>query len=820
MRKTQKYSILEVIRTIHQVHDEIKKYIDTNQYMIVQELIAECQECAISIGTEIEKLEGKGVATLSLIEDYCEFLYCSYENMKSSAGNVNANKMYKSLKKRLMKIENSINHDISIRKEIVFFPYKVSMWDALESVYFAKRQESDCDVYCVPIPYFEKNPDGSLGQMHYEGKEYPHNIDVVDWETYNYEERNPDTIYIHNAYDNWNLVTCVHPRFFSRNLKAHTDELIYVPYFILKEIEPDNQIVIDKMKHFCFLPGIINADKVIVQSEKMKQIYVNEYFKAAKINGLQGAHVDRKRLEQKFLGLGSPKIDKVKNTKKEDLEIPDEWLKIIEKPDKSWKKIVFYNTSISALLENNETMLEKMNYVFHILKEQKDEVALLWRPHPLIQNTISSIRPLLWRKYEEIVCQYKKEGWGIYDDTSNVDRAVILSDIYYGDHSSVVQLCQAAGKRVIIQNVNVREFNKSELLSGTGCAVKADKIFIPSFNINLLLECSLTSKEIRMNKLNAGNGSVYTHLYTDIKFDGDKAYLAPAVSEKFAVLDSKTAKIEYITIDRNLNHLIKYYQDVPFIVPLFSKRYLFYVGINQTSTVVRYDLEKSEICYFENESIQRYGDNDRLYSGEGVVVGNDLMLPLYNQSKFLAMDVTTGEGRIIDTIGQINEHLRTVDKVGELLYFSTDNGTIFSWDCYEEKVIQIIREGNGAEFIHSIVVWDKIYYYPLDEAVAPISYVSLTSNEYREFGMLPSYFCSATYDPIRDNIVLNTGLGIYMQSQDGMMTHWTGEIPDWQINELRKSYQKNIISEEMFLEGNPKCISLEYLFKTLWKEKN
>lgn len=34
--------------------------------------------------------------------------------------------------------------------------------------------------------------------------------------------------------------------------------------------------------------------------------------------GLPGEHVDRKFLEKKFLGLGSPKIDKVLNARKED----------------------------------------------------------------------------------------------------------------------------------------------------------------------------------------------------------------------------------------------------------------------------------------------------------------------------------------------------------------------------------------------------------------------------------------------------------------------------------------------------------------------
>lgn len=93
---------------------------------------------------------------------------------------------------------------------------------------------------------------------------------------------------------------------------------MYIPYFILNEVDPDNQKAVDNMKHFCFVPGTIYADRVVVQSEDMRHVYINEYIKAAKEMGLPGEHVDRKFLEKKFLGLGSPKIDKVLNARKED----------------------------------------------------------------------------------------------------------------------------------------------------------------------------------------------------------------------------------------------------------------------------------------------------------------------------------------------------------------------------------------------------------------------------------------------------------------------------------------------------------------------
>lgn len=454
MRKAQQQEILQIIQTMHNAQDEIKNDIVEKRIAPAQQMIVMCQECAINIGTAIEKLEGEGLVTVSLIEKYCDVLFYAYEELNGS--NANADMIYSKLQNQLFRIENSVVNDVPIRKEIVLFPYKASMWDSLESVYLAAKQDKNCDVYCVPIPYYDKNPDKSLGQMHYEGGEYPGNIEITDWQSYNFEERRPDEIYIHNPYDNCNFATCVHPRFFSSNLKKYTEKLVYIPYFVLGEIEPNNQAAIDSMKHFIWTPGVICADKVIVQSEKMKQIYINEYLKAAQASGFTGKHIDKKSLEEKFLGLGSPKFDKVMKTRKEDLDIPKEWLNIIEKPDGSRKKIIFYNTSITALLDNAEKMLEKMENVFQVFKENRNEIALLWRPHPLIKSTISSMRPQLWAEYEKILNRYKEEGWGIYDDTADLDRAIVLSDGYYGDPSSIVQLYQKTGKPLMIQNVDIR----------------------------------------------------------------------------------------------------------------------------------------------------------------------------------------------------------------------------------------------------------------------------------------------------------------------------------------------------------------------------
>ena len=449
MRSAQKQEVLGLIESLHQAHEEIKEALLQKRIAVAQNMIAECQEFAVSLGENIERLEYQEHITVSYVEEYCETLFHIYEELTSN--HFNENKISKVLKKQLIKIENSVKNDIVVRKEAVFLPYKASMWDSLESVWKAADEDENCDAYVIPIPYYDKNPDGSFREMHYEADQYPAYVPITRYDEFDFEKHRPDMIYIHNPYDKLNLVTSVHPFFYSNNLKKFTDKLIYIPYFVLGEIKPDEDERIEGMKHFCTVPGVYNADKVIVQSEDMRQVYIKVLMDAA------NDHSEKARtfLENKILGLGSPKFDKVADTSREDLVVPEEWLRIIEKPDGTWKKIIFYNTSVAGLLTHNEKMLEKMEYVFRIFKENQDDVALLWRPHPLVKATVSSMRPQLWAEYDKLLRQYKEEGWGIYDDSADLDRAIEISDAYYGDSSSVVQLYQQTGKPVMMQNVDV-----------------------------------------------------------------------------------------------------------------------------------------------------------------------------------------------------------------------------------------------------------------------------------------------------------------------------------------------------------------------------
>jgi len=408
-----------------------------------------CQQRAIDFGTFIEGEEGEGHPTVKMLEEFCEVLYEIHEEIQSERG-LSADSAKARLDTMVNRIEESANKDITLTTVKLFLPYKASMWDSLESVWMKANEDPNCTAIVIPIPYFDKNPDGSVKQMHYEGNDYPDNVPVVSFENFDFMGVHPDEVYIHNPYDDWNYVTSVHPYFYTDNIKKFTDKLIYIPYFVLAEPDVDNPDVLESLKGYVLSKGVVNADEVIVQSEQMREAYI-------RILSTQFGEDTRPSWERKIKGTGSPKVEKLLRMSKEEQDIPEDWKKIITKPDGSRKKIIFYNTSVVAMLNQKQKMIDKIKDALEVFKECKDDVALLWRPHPLTMATIESMVPEIRDQYKKIIEDYRAEGWGIYDDTPNMDRAIIISDAYYGDPSSLVQLYEKLEKPIMIQNVDVLE---------------------------------------------------------------------------------------------------------------------------------------------------------------------------------------------------------------------------------------------------------------------------------------------------------------------------------------------------------------------------
>jgi hypothetical protein len=100
-----------------------------------------------------------------------------------------------------------------------------------------------------------------------------------------------------------------------------------------------------------------------------------------------------------------------------------------------------------------ERFLRKLENVL-VYFQKRTDVILLWRPHPLTVSTIRALNPATYDPYMNIVNRYRSEGWGIYDDTPDMHRAIALSDAYYGADTSMIPIYNHSGKPVLILNVD------------------------------------------------------------------------------------------------------------------------------------------------------------------------------------------------------------------------------------------------------------------------------------------------------------------------------------------------------------------------------
>ena len=636
MRKYYQKQLLDLAETLHEAHAEIKRLFSNGEIQAVIGLLTDCQESAAQIGGFIEQLEGEGTKTVSLLEEYCDLLYRMGVSIHDSGRDAG---FLKQLQKQLFIIENSIRTELKPDKiEMVFLPYKASMWDSMESVWLSAKDDPQCDAYVVPIPYYNRQSDGTFGKMHWEGDQYPDYVPVVDWKSYDVEARHPDVIFIHNPYDDGNLITSVHPDYYSGKLKEHAELLAYLPYFVVSDDVPEP---------FLVCAGTLHADKVFVQSEKIRGTYIRAFKEFEKKNRCVGRFG---KAEVKFIASGSPKFDKVINSKPEDFSVPGEWLRLIERPDGTQKKIVLYNTTVGAILRGNEQYLKKLRHVLDTFRK-RDDVVLWWRPHPMNEETYQSMRPQLLDEYEQIVTEYNHTGFGIYDDTPDLHRAINLSSFYFGDASSLVAMYQCTGKPVIQQNRMITE--EAENL---GCLTfenfhdDGNHFWFTALNLNGLFQMDKrTWKAVYKGNF---EGTSPGRQYSFIVEHAGRLVFIPYEADAIGIFDIAENKLSRIEIREPQQHTrVKYNPRAKFSFAAVYNDWI-YIFPRFYPAVIRCNLETGESDYLYDciRSLDRYIlDDHTLYFLNGHVDGSEVTMFCANANVTVVFDMESCSLRVIDT---------------------------------------------------------------------------------------------------------------------------------------------------------------------------
>jgi phosphorylcholine metabolism protein LicD len=438
-----------------QAHQAIVVMLAKKQYDTVLSLLESCQNGAINIGNLLEKRYGEGYETVKLLEEYCEIIYQVGELISqvddTGALPLSVDDIAAYLTEIYVAVSESINR-IPDRKEILFMPVRAEDWPALDSVWRTAKAEENTDVYVMPVPYYERTALGGFSTMHYEGELFPEYLDIVNYEDYDIGFRHPDEIIIQNAYDQCNYTTCIDPKYFSKNIKAYTDKLVYIPWFKLDELDGDGEKAKKVMQYYCTIPGLSHADVVVVQSEQTRQAYIDRLTEFA-------GEDTRSVWEEKIVAGGSP-LDEWERNKKalidrkkiiSELDMPGK--ELLFDADGNIKKILLYNTTVASYMQNGEKLLSKIERNLEVFKENSDKLAVIWKPHPQLRTMISSTSPKLVHRYDRLVREFGELKLGVFDQNADIGTLVKICDAYYGDADGIAHRCQVEGLPVMVQSV-------------------------------------------------------------------------------------------------------------------------------------------------------------------------------------------------------------------------------------------------------------------------------------------------------------------------------------------------------------------------------
>ena len=372
-------------------------------------IIQESQQLAIDLGTMLEQMLGEGTEIVGLLEQYCEVLYATYE---WAAQGTTEQETPKTVSAKFHVLSDQITAELErilACKTVLFLPVLARDWQSLHGLWKAAAEDANCAAYVVPLPYYYKDYDSSPKEICCDAAAFPEEVCPMDYKglTAEYLEMlHPDVIVIQNPYDAWNPAMAVADMYYSLNLRKYTEALIYVPPFALEEFTKDNARAYSNMKYYATMPGVVYADKVIAQSEKLRQVYIE------RLTDFVGEE-SREIWEEKVQEICVPEQDAEPEQAKQQSADAG-------KSKAPCKKRILYGISRGTYLEDPGAAEQKQERCLQIFEQYKESI-------------------------EVDILHFPEDGIGIAEGY----------DAYYGDPMPVAVEFMQAGKPVMIQNINL-----------------------------------------------------------------------------------------------------------------------------------------------------------------------------------------------------------------------------------------------------------------------------------------------------------------------------------------------------------------------------
>ncbi|MCR5673661.1 MAG: LicD family protein [Lachnospiraceae bacterium] len=225
-----------------------------------------------------------------------------------------------------------------------------------------------------------------------------------------------DVIVTNYPYDEYNLITTVDNKFYSKSLREHTDRLVYVPPLEMRSMGAGDERAKKLMPSYVCTPMAARCDEIVLHSEEMKDRYVEC------LCAFSG---------DEYHDMWARKIRVVPYPEKKS--DPD------RKADK--RKILFY-VGIASFVRHGSDAVAKIRRAFDTFKANNADIEMVYITQGGLLQNLKEMYPAIYDEYA---------ANDFYEYTEDITTEEL--DAYYGEPSMYATELVNEGKPCMIWNV-------------------------------------------------------------------------------------------------------------------------------------------------------------------------------------------------------------------------------------------------------------------------------------------------------------------------------------------------------------------------------
>ena len=469
--------IRQLLGSLSELHRHIEMYVsqDIDAYQDAMSLLMNCQDAAIAIGTAIENEQGEGHPTVALLEQYCEKIFEFYtflsDVVEETVGIAESSNVEVTIQSEI----NDINQQLELivdsyikdgkKRKIIFLPTNTSEWKGMNTLYLQMSQDTQNDIYVMPVPYAERDHNGNpVGNAEIDDDLLTHidpSIAILDFRKFDFTHNHPYSFIIADPFDEYESAKTVLPFFYSENLAKYCDELIFCHTYDLDDIESEDLKSLENVKRIVKSPGVMYSDLVYVPNENMRDVYIQvlkELYESDGDVSVNKANNDDslvknecatdEALEEisywnqkiRIVDLNEIIEDSEQTEDSEETPKSNAESNVMPGNNVPRKKRMLFYTSISDIYTYKDKAMEWIEDSLKTFAGSNEKVDVIWIREDELKDNIKKVFPDGIERFTDVEKQFTTNGGVIatYEESiSEIQKA----DAFYGSAGYFMNLC-------------------------------------------------------------------------------------------------------------------------------------------------------------------------------------------------------------------------------------------------------------------------------------------------------------------------------------------------------------------------------------------